>query len=115
MKLSREFGYLAAFVCLLSFQSSAYAQSNVTSTVTSVSGENGAFFVYVSTAPGGTIPNCATSGSYRYAINPGTASGAAQIAVALTAYTTKATIFIAGKGTCTTWPDTEDVNYIVSK
>lgn len=98
---------------MLLFQSGAtYAQSNVSATVTAVSGENGAFFVYVSAASGGTIPSCATSGSNRYAINPSTASGAAQIAVALTAYTTKSKVFIAGTGKCTIWPDTEDVNYL---
>jgi hypothetical protein len=115
MKLTTSFRYLAASVCsLLLSAEPAGASTTPATTVRQVVAENGAFFVYVNATPSSDAPSCAatTSANHRYAIDPSTPSGAAMIAIALTAYAAQTSIYIVGTGACTVWADTETVSYI---
>ncbi len=83
--------------------------------VTFVEGNQGTVFIYVDTAPQGA-PSCGTQtvGSLRYGISESTATGKAQLAIALSAIARGATILLQGSGACTAWGDTEDIAWIRS-
>jgi hypothetical protein len=82
-----------------------------------------AFFVYVDIAPT-NVPACATETSSvrRFAVDPGTPGGKAEIAAIIAAFAAGRTIDIGGRGqfpaafpgaqACNVWSTTETINYM---
>jgi len=58
----------------------------------------------------GGAPACATTG--RFAVPLSGASGRAMYATLQTQFARGDTVGVDGLGTCNTWPDSEDVNYL---
>lgn len=108
----------ATFLALSIFSQHALAAASVsgarvTQLIAESDGTNTAYFVYVSAAPTGAAAcGTVTASQYRFAIDPTTQVGKAQIANVLAAYATGALVDVYGLGTCLLWPDTESVERI---
>ena len=74
-----------------------------------LSGQPGAYFVYINLPPGG--PSCATYGqtSKRFVVNPNTEAGMSVIATLLAAQASGRNIQVTGSGLCDIWSDTESI------
>jgi len=57
-------------------------------------------------------PSCATTNRFAFAAN--TSAGQNMLATLLTGYGLGRSISVFGDGTCTTWPDSENVTYLVT-
>lgn len=60
-------------------------------------------------------PNCHTIGRNRMQVSTEDDTGKALLSLALVAYTSEKIVDIGGKGDCTVWADTEDLNHITIK
>jgi len=72
--------------------------------------QNGVVIAYIE-GPRADAPACAAVESMRFALNAATPAGKAQLSGLLVAYTTGRTVTIWGTGACTTWGDTESIDF----
>jgi hypothetical protein len=108
---------ISCIIFVLAGTSAARAQGTVTNVSipntiaeqqTTTSGQ--AFFVYLSATITGS-PTCATQ-TTRFAIDPDTPGGKAQVAAILAAQIAGRTINAVGRGVCDIWPGTESLDYV---
>ena len=57
------------------------------------------------------VPACANTQPTRFALDASTPAGKAQLAGLLTAYSSGKQVVIIGTGTCSSWGDTESIDY----
>ncbi|PNQ76361.1 hypothetical protein BA950_07745 [Erythrobacter sp. SAORIC-644] len=72
--------------------------------------QNGVVMFSLDSGARSGLPACATLTS-RWEIYAASPAGQAQLALLLTAFASKTTIFVEGTGACSLWADTESVNY----
>lgn len=116
---SKILGIAGLCMGLIAGMTEANAGSVISTTITQVSsfgstnlkGQSGTFMVYVSMPIAGA-PACATVS--RFAVNPGTDAGRAQIATILAAQATGRSVALYGLGVCDLWGDTESLDGLVA-
>jgi hypothetical protein len=83
--------------------------------ITSVTADQGVFFVYVD-QPATGVPACATTtqAARRFAIDESTTTGKVQIAVAMSAQARGAVVYVVGTNACSIWPDAETLQYLTA-
>ncbi|EKB36472.1 hypothetical protein KTH87_01375 [Acinetobacter baumannii] len=99
------------FIVLIVFSSHMWA-GTARGKITSIIVRDSDGLVYVNVEGRANKPDCAV-GNYMIIKNENSATGKRQLALLLMAQAANKVISVTGYGTCTRWPDGEDINYIL--
>ncbi|WP_111856116.1 MULTISPECIES: hypothetical protein [Acinetobacter] len=99
------------FIVLIVFSSHMWA-GTARGKITSIIVRDSDGLVYVNVEGRANKPDCAV-GNYMIIKNENSATGKRQLALLLMAQAANKVISVTGYGTCSRWPDGEDINYII--
>jgi hypothetical protein len=99
---------------LLAMSGNAHAGGLIQGTVNQLiqRASDGLVYVVINGTATGTRPACAT-GIYWMVANENSEAGKRQFAMLLAAYANRSIVQLKGMGTCTRWPDGEDINELL--